>query len=57
MEKQGALSHSEWVIMECLWVRPHTLMELVSSDPAFVQAAEKISAFVQRECLCVHELW
>ena len=31
MEKQGALSHSEWVIMECLWVRPHTLMELVSS--------------------------
>ena len=31
MEKHAALSHSEWVVMECLWARPHTLMELVSS--------------------------
>ena len=31
MEKHAALSHSEWIVMECLWSRPHTLMELVSS--------------------------
>lgn len=29
MEKQIGLSQSEWVLMECLWRRPHTLMELV----------------------------
>ena len=29
MEKQAALSHSEWQVMECLWENPHTLMELV----------------------------
>ena len=30
MEKQTTLSNSEWIIMEQLWVKPHTLMELVS---------------------------
>lgn len=31
MDKHAALSQSEWVVMECLWARPHTLMELVSA--------------------------
>ena len=31
MDKQATLSHSEWILMECLWVQPHTLMELVAS--------------------------
>lgn len=31
MEKQATLNHSEWLVMECLWQRPHTLMELVAS--------------------------
>lgn len=31
MENHATLSHSEWIVMECLWERPHTLMELVSS--------------------------
>lgn len=31
MEKQASLSHSEWQVMELLWQRPHTLMELVSA--------------------------
>lgn len=31
MERQTTLTHSEWQIMECLWHRPHTLMELVAS--------------------------
>ena len=31
MEKHTTLSHSEWLVMECLWKRPHTLMELVAS--------------------------
>lgn len=30
MEKQTTLSNSEWIIMEQLWVKPHTLMELVA---------------------------
>lgn len=31
MEKQATLSQSEWLVMECLWEHPHTLMELVAS--------------------------
>jgi BlaI family penicillinase repressor len=31
MEKQTVLSASEWQVMECLWQKPHTLMELVAS--------------------------
>lgn len=31
MEKIHNLSHSEWQVMECLWRRPHTLMELVAT--------------------------
>lgn len=31
MEKQAMLSRSEWQVMECLWERPHTLMELVDA--------------------------
>lgn len=31
MKNQTILTHSEWEIMECLWQRPHTLMELVAS--------------------------
>lgn len=31
MEKVPNLSHSEWQVMECLWRRPHTLMELVAT--------------------------
>lgn len=31
MEKTPNLSHSEWQVMECLWRRPHTLMELVAT--------------------------
>lgn len=31
MEKSTHLNHSEWLVMECLWERPHTLMELVTS--------------------------
>lgn len=30
MEKHTILSQSEWIVMECLWSRPHTLMELVA---------------------------
>ena len=30
MEKQAVLSTSEWKIMELLWQRPYTLMELVA---------------------------
>jgi predicted transcriptional regulator len=30
MEKQTTLSNSEWIIMEQLWMKPHTLMELVA---------------------------
>lgn len=30
MEKQAVLSASEWKIMELLWQRPYTLMELVA---------------------------
>lgn len=31
MEKQTILNQSEWLIMECLWKKAHTLMELVAS--------------------------
>ena len=31
MEKHTTLTNSEWIVMECLWQRPHTLMELVSA--------------------------
>ena len=31
MEKQVILSNGEWIIMEQLWKRPHTLMELLSA--------------------------
>ena len=31
MEKQATLSQSEWLVMECLWEHPHTLMELVAA--------------------------
>lgn len=31
MDRQAGLSQSEWVVMECLWKAPHTLMELVAS--------------------------
>ena len=30
MEKQTTLSNSEWIIMEQLWIKSHTLMELVA---------------------------
>ena len=30
MHKGSTVSNSEWVIMELLWVRPYTLMELVT---------------------------
>ena len=30
MEKQAVLSASEWQVMQLLWKRPHTLMELVA---------------------------
>lgn len=30
MEKQTMLSNGEWIIMEHLWQKPHTLMELVA---------------------------
>ena len=30
MHKSSTVSNSEWIIMELLWVRPYTLMELVS---------------------------
>ena len=30
MEKQTTLSNSEWIIMEQLWMKSHTLMELVA---------------------------
>lgn len=31
MEKLAVLTHGEWLVMECLWEKPHTLMELVAS--------------------------
>ena len=31
MEKMYTLSASEWYVMECLWRKPHTLMELVAA--------------------------
>lgn len=30
MEKQPTLTQGEWPVMELLWQRPHTLMELVA---------------------------
>lgn len=30
MERQATLNHSEWLVMEYLWEKPHTLMELVA---------------------------
>ncbi len=30
MEKQQNLNQSEWIVMERLWEKPHTLMELVA---------------------------
>lgn len=30
MEKMQTLNHSEWLVMEYLWQKPHTLMELVA---------------------------
>ena len=29
MRNHPVLSNSEWIVMSCLWDRPHTLMELV----------------------------
>lgn len=31
MKKQVTLSRSEWLVMEHLWLQPHTLMELVAA--------------------------
>lgn len=31
MEKQATLNHSEWLVMEYLWEKPCTLMELVAA--------------------------
>ena len=31
MDKQATLSNSEWIVMECLWEHPRTLMELVDA--------------------------
>ena len=31
MEKMQTLNHSEWLVMEYLWEKPHTLMELVAA--------------------------
>lgn len=31
MDKQHAIPHSEWQIMELLWERPQTLMQLVAA--------------------------
>lgn len=31
MEKMQTLNHSEWLVMEYLWQKPHTLMELVAA--------------------------
>ena len=30
MENNTHLNHSEWLVMECVWKKPHTLMELVA---------------------------
>ena len=30
MEKNTQLNHSEGLVMECVWEKPHTLMELVA---------------------------
>lgn len=30
MDRHATLNHSEWQVMELLWQRPHTLMELVA---------------------------
>lgn len=31
MEKHTSLSNGEWIVMEQLWQKPHTLMELVAA--------------------------
>lgn len=31
MERQATLNHSEWLVMEYLWEKPCTLMELVAA--------------------------
>lgn len=31
MKKQPSLNQSEWQVMELLWQKPHTLMEMVSA--------------------------
>ena len=36
MNQQATVSNGEWVIMELLWVQPHTLMELVAELHASV---------------------
>lgn len=31
MDRTAQLNHSEWLVMECVWETPHTLMELVAA--------------------------
>lgn len=48
MEKHTVLNQSEWHVMECLWEKPHTLMELVALLGASVGWSKSTVATVIR---------
>ena len=48
MEKTQTLNHSEWLVMEHLWQRPHTLMELVAAMEKSVGWSKSTVATVVR---------
>ena len=48
MEKHTVLNQSEWHVMECLWEKPHTLMELVAALGASVGWSKSTVATVIR---------
>ena len=44
-----SLTNNEWLVMEQLWARPCTLMELVRDNMPCCVKMEVRSAFVERE--------
>lgn len=48
MERQATLNHSEWLVMEYLWEKPHGLMELVAALGASVGWSKSTVATVVR---------
>lgn len=51
MEKQTLLAQSEWPVMELLWQKPHTLMELVAElNRTTGWSKSTVSTMVRRMC-------